>query len=88
MNPRDNLDVATSAREMADNAPPGSLHQAAATSVAISCATARDIDQARVALDGITPDEVRQAAIEIFDRLAASDAPGDEPDDDAGASAP
>ncbi|GLW99236.1 hypothetical protein [Microtetraspora sp. NBRC 16547] len=77
MNPRDNLDVATSAREMADNAPPGSLHQAAAASVAISCATARDIDQARVALDGITPDEVRRAAIELFDRLAAT---GDEPD--------
>ncbi|MGI5489287.1 hypothetical protein [Microtetraspora malaysiensis] len=82
MNLKDNLDVAMSAREMADSAPAGSLRQAAAASVAISCATARDIDQARVALDGITPDEVRQAAIEIFDRLAtAPDAGrGGEPD--------
>ncbi|MCG5212035.1 hypothetical protein [Streptosporangium sp. KLBMP 9127] len=68
---RDNLDLAASAQEMADTAPAGSVDRAAATSVAITCATTRDVTQARTALDGITPDEVRQAALELFDRLSA-----------------
>ncbi len=71
---RDNLDLAASAQEMADTAPAGSVDRAAASSVAITCATTRDIAQARNALDGVTPDEVRQAALDLFDRLAAQGA--------------
>ncbi|WP_214410427.1 hypothetical protein [Sphaerisporangium fuscum] len=67
----DNLDLATTARELADDAPSGSLDKAAATSVAITCATTRDIAEARAALGGITPAEVRQAALALFDRLSA-----------------
>ncbi|MEV7970325.1 hypothetical protein AB0O34_30700 [Sphaerisporangium sp. NPDC088356] len=68
----DNLDLATTAREIADSAPAGSLSHAAATSVAITCATTRDISEARAALDGVTPDDVRDAALELFIRLAAA----------------
>ncbi|MEO3812653.1 hypothetical protein ABGB17_26935 [Sphaerisporangium sp. B11E5] len=68
----DNLDLATSAQEMADSAPSGSLGHAAATSVAITLATTRDLPEARAVLDGVTPGEVRDAAIELFDKLAAS----------------
>jgi len=67
---RDNLDLATSAQEMADNAPAGSLRHAAAASVAITCATTRDNDHARSTLDGIAPDEVRLAALALFDQLS------------------
>lgn len=67
----DNLDLATTARELADDAPDGSLGKAAATSVAITCATTRDISEARAALDGVTPAEVRRAALDLFDRLSA-----------------
>jgi hypothetical protein len=73
-NPKDNLDLAETARELADNAPHGSLQQAAAGSVAVSCATTRDVDQARDVLNGITPDHVRHAALELLDRLAQDDA--------------
>lgn len=66
---RDNLDLATSAQELADSAPAGSVSRAAAASVAITCATTRDVDQARTALDGLAPEEVRLAALELFDRL-------------------
>ena len=67
----DNLDLAASAREMADSRPVGTLGHTAAASVAITCATTRDIDQARSVLSGVTPDEVRRAALEIFERLTA-----------------
>lgn len=67
----DNLDLAATAREMADSAPAGSLSHAAATSVAITCATTRDVFEARAALGGVTPVHVRQAALEIFTRLTA-----------------
>ncbi|MFC6082571.1 hypothetical protein [Sphaerisporangium aureirubrum] len=67
----DNLDLATNAQEMADSAPAGSLGHAAATSVAITLATTRDLPEARAVLSGVTPDEVRNAAIELFDRIAA-----------------
>ncbi|GII78822.1 hypothetical protein Sru01_38040 [Sphaerisporangium rufum] len=67
----DNLDLATSARRLADDAPTGSLAHAAATSVAITCATTRDVAEARAALDGVTPADVRQAALDIFRRLSA-----------------
>ncbi|MCW2880667.1 MAG: hypothetical protein JWQ95_4767 [Sphaerisporangium sp.] len=67
----DNLDLATTAREMADNAPAGSLSHAAATSVAITCATTRDVSEARAALGGVTPAEVRDAALALFGRLSA-----------------
>ncbi|PZG36205.1 hypothetical protein C1I98_27085 [Spongiactinospora gelatinilytica] len=67
---RDNLDLASSAREMADKLPAGSLDQAAAASVAITCATTRTIPQARDVLQGLTPAPVRQAALDLFDRLS------------------
>lgn len=67
----DNLDLATTAREMADNAPAGSLGHAAATSVAITCATTRGLPEARAVLDGITPSDVRLAAVELFGRLTS-----------------
>ncbi|PZG13970.1 hypothetical protein [Nonomuraea aridisoli] len=69
---RDNLDLATSAQELADAAPTGSIDRAAASSVAITLATTRDITDARKTLDGVTPEEVRQAALALFERLAAS----------------
>jgi hypothetical protein len=71
---RDNLDLAASAQELADAAPTGSIDRAAATSVAITLATTRDIDSARKTLDGVTPAEVREAALALFDRLATADA--------------
>jgi hypothetical protein len=70
---KDNLDLAAIAQELADHAPAGSLTATAAASVAITCATTRDFAQARAVLDGVTPNEVRQAALELFDRLAAGD---------------
>ncbi|MCW2898717.1 MAG: hypothetical protein JWO67_982 [Streptosporangiaceae bacterium] len=69
---RDNLELAASARELADNAPNGSLAQAAAGSVAVTCATTRDLAEARTTLEGVTPGDVRDAALELFDRLAAA----------------
>ncbi|MBG0830681.1 hypothetical protein HS041_23235 [Planomonospora sp. ID67723] len=68
---RDNLDLAATAQELADNAQAGSIDHAAAASVAITCATTRDITHARTVLGGLTPDEVRQAALDLFDRLSA-----------------
>jgi hypothetical protein len=67
----DVLDLAASAREIADREPAGSLSHAAAASVAITCATTRDIAHARTVLDGVSPDDVREAALELFDRLSA-----------------
>ncbi|MGH3389596.1 MAG: hypothetical protein ACRDOO_12045 [Actinomadura sp.] len=67
---RDILDLAESAREIADSAPFGSPRQAAAGAVAVTCATSRDMAEARTVLDGVTPDEVRRAALELFDRLS------------------
>jgi hypothetical protein len=67
---RDNLDLAASAQELADAAPAGSVERAAASSVAITLATTRDVASARRTLDGLTPDEVRKAALELFDRLS------------------
>ncbi|MDH2426267.1 hypothetical protein [Sphaerisporangium sp. TRM90804] len=66
----DNLDLATSARAIADGKPAGTLGHAAATSVAITLATTRDVPEARAVLDGVTPQDVRQAAIELLDRLS------------------
>lgn len=71
---RDNLALAVSAREIADSAPAGSLRQAAAGSVAVTCATTRDILHARKALHGVTPDEVRHAALELLDHLSGEPA--------------
>ncbi|WP_433500755.1 hypothetical protein ACQP1K_10875 [Sphaerimonospora sp. CA-214678] len=68
---RDNLDLAASAQEIADSMPEGSLHHTAARSVAITCATTRDAAHARTTLDGLTPEDVRRAALELFDRLSA-----------------
>ncbi|MEZ7127597.1 hypothetical protein ACBR40_19895 [Nonomuraea sp. AD125B] len=68
---RDNLDLAASAQKLADAAPTGSIDRAAASSVAITLATTRDIDQARETLGGLSPEEVREAALELFDRLSA-----------------
>jgi len=67
---RDNLDLAANAQQLADAAPAGSLDRAAASSVAITLATTRDMAQARQTLDGLAPDEVRQAALALFDRLS------------------
>ncbi|MGP3959217.1 hypothetical protein ACTWPT_24740 [Nonomuraea sp. 3N208] len=69
---RDNLDLAASAQQLADAAPTGSIDRAAASSVAITLATTRDIPHARKTLDGLSPEDVRKAALELFDRLAAS----------------
>ncbi|WP_049559996.1 hypothetical protein [Nonomuraea sp. SBT364] len=68
---RDNLDLAANAQQLADAAPAGSLDRAAASSVAITLATTRDITQARQTLDGVAPDEVRQAALALFERISA-----------------
>ncbi|GIH76472.1 hypothetical protein [Planobispora longispora] len=70
---RDNLDLAATAQEIADGARAGSLDHAAAASVAITCATTRDLSHARTVLAGVTPDEVRRAALELFERLSAPD---------------
>ncbi|MGI5156466.1 hypothetical protein [Microbispora sp. CA-102843] len=68
---KDNLDLAASAEALADSAPTGSLRHAAAKSVAITFATTRDAAQARSTLSGISPADVRQAALELFDELSA-----------------
>jgi D-Tyr-tRNAtyr deacylase len=65
----DNLDLAARAREAADRAPAGSLQRAAAGSVAVTCATTRTIAEARSVLDGVTPDDVREAAVALLERL-------------------
>jgi hypothetical protein len=65
----DNLDLAARAREVADNAPAGSLRRAAAGSVAVTCATTRTVAEARSVLDGVTPEDVREAALVLLDRL-------------------
>jgi hypothetical protein len=67
---KDILDVATTAREIADRAPAGSLQKAAAGAVAVTCATTRDIPHARSVLDGVIPEDVRDAALDLFARLA------------------
>ncbi|MDP9841019.1 hypothetical protein [Streptosporangium lutulentum] len=66
----DNLDLAAKA-EMLANTSTGPLDHAAAKSVAITCATTRDLAEARNVLDGVSPDEVRRAALDLFDRLTA-----------------
>ncbi|MEO5874026.1 MAG: hypothetical protein ABIS86_16765 [Streptosporangiaceae bacterium] len=66
----DTLDLAASAQDLSEQAPDGSLDRAAAGSVAVTCATARDVFQARAALERIQPYEVRAAALELFDRLS------------------
>lgn len=68
---RDNLDLAERAREIADGEPAGSPRHAAAGAVAVTCATTRDIVEARAVLEGVTPAEVRRAALELFDHLSA-----------------
>ncbi|MGI8334885.1 hypothetical protein ACRYCC_33445 [Actinomadura scrupuli] len=65
----DNLDLAARAREVADRAPAGSLQRAAAGSVAVTCATTRNVAEARDVLDGVSPDDVRAAALDLLDRL-------------------
>ena len=66
----DNLELAERARAVADRAPAGSLEKAAAGSVAVTCATTRSVAHARDVLDGVTPDSVRKAAIQLLDHLA------------------
>jgi hypothetical protein len=72
---RDNLDLAESAREIADSAPAGSLKQAAAGSVAVTCATTRDVSEAEAVLEGVTPDDVRLAALELLGQLSGEERP-------------
>lgn len=69
----ENLDLAVIARRIADNAPNGSLEQAAAGSVAVTCATTRTLAEARSVLAGVTPENVRRAALELLDRLEAGE---------------
>ncbi|GGM89868.1 hypothetical protein GCM10010106_41680 [Thermopolyspora flexuosa] len=69
----ENLDLAAIARRIADNAPNGSLEQAAAGSVAVTCATTRTLAEARSVLAGVTPENVRRAALELLDRLEAGE---------------
>lgn len=66
---KDNLDLAESAQGIADRAPAGSLEKAAAGSVAVTCATTRDPEHAREVLRGVVPDDVRRAALELFEDL-------------------
>lgn len=68
--PDQNLELAERAREVADSAPAGSLEQAAAGSVAVTCATTRSVAHARDVLDGVSPEPVRKAAIKLLDHLA------------------
>lgn len=72
---RDNLDLAESARAIADSAPAGSLEQAAAGSVAVTCATTRNVSEAEAVLGGVTPDDVRLAALDLLDRLSGDRSP-------------
>ena len=67
----DNLEIAARARQISDSAPAGSLEQAAAGSVAVTCATTRTVAEAKTVLEGVQPDGVRQAAVELLDRLAS-----------------
>mgnify|MGYP006976755753 CR=1 FL=1 len=76
----ENLDLAATARRIADSAPAGSLEQAAAGSVAVTCATTRNVAEARSVLTGVTPEEVRRAALELLDRLEAGEAEAGETD--------
>lgn len=69
---RDNLDLATTAQEMAERAPAGSFEKAVAGSVAITCATTRTYEEAVDVLGGIVPVEVRAPAIEFLERIAVS----------------
>ena len=69
----ENLDLAATARRIADSAPAGSLEQAAAGSVAVTCATTRNVAEARSVLAGVTPEEVRRAALDLLDRLEAGE---------------
>ncbi|GLY87552.1 hypothetical protein [Actinoallomurus iriomotensis] len=71
--PPDNLDLATTAREMADQAPAGSFEKAVAGSVAVTCATTRTYEEAIDVLGGIQPVEVRRPAIEFLKRLALAE---------------
>ncbi|MBC6457181.1 hypothetical protein [Actinomadura sp. HBU206391] len=66
----ENLDLAASAREIADGSPSGSVQKAAAGSVAVTCATTRSLDEARTVLSGVKPEPVRQAALDLLDRLS------------------
>lgn len=66
----DNLELAAIAKSIADESPAGSLRLAAAGSVAVTCATTRDLAQARTTLEGITPAQVRDAALELLNELA------------------
>lgn len=70
---KDNIDLAADAQRLADAAPAGSVDRAAASSVAITLATTRDMPQARQTLDGLAPDKVRRAALDLFDRLSAAE---------------
>ncbi|MBP2705856.1 hypothetical protein JOL79_18765 [Microbispora sp. RL4-1S] len=70
----DNLDLAATAEKLADSAPTGSIRHAAAKSVAITFATTRDLSEARTALGGLTPDEVRRAALELFSEISGTSA--------------
>ncbi|HEY0540469.1 MAG TPA: hypothetical protein VGD53_19015 [Actinoallomurus sp.] len=69
-NTQDNLDLATTAREVADRAPAGSLEKAVAGSVAVTCATTRTIEEAKDVLGGLEPEEIREPAIAFLERLA------------------
>jgi hypothetical protein len=37
--------------------------------VAVTCATTRNVAEARDVLDGVSPDDVRAAALDLLDRL-------------------
>jgi hypothetical protein len=69
-NTQDNLDLATTAREVADRAPAGSLEKAVAGSVAVTCATTRTFEEAKDVLGGLEPEEIREPAIAFLERLA------------------
>jgi hypothetical protein len=69
---RDNLELAENARQIADSAPAGSVERAAAGSVAVTCATTRSLNEAQTVLEGVTPDNVREAALDLLRRLATT----------------
>ena len=73
----DNLDLAAKAQELADNELAGLLDRTAAKSVAITCATTRDLTEARDALDGVSP--TRYGRPHSHSSIALRSKPGDPP---------
>lgn len=66
--------IADRAREISAAAPGGSLERRAAGCVVVAAGTTTTLSAARGALASVALDDVRQAAVELLDRLTASTA--------------